>query len=144
MKKFRFTLQTLYNVKSTEETEARTRLAEIIAERDKLNEQLEEIKRLYQQRSEEYHKECKRGISGTKVREYGRYFQYLGDERKKLEAMLRECELRLEQCQRVLLKLINEKKVLDRMRDEQLEEYKKEVRADEDKTLEDFISGHRE
>ena len=41
------------------------------------------------------------------------------------------------------LKLINEKKVLDRMRDEQLAEYDKEVQKDEEKLIEDFMSADR-
>ena len=41
-------------------------------------------------------------------------------------ALLKLCESQVHQCQQELLKLINEKKVLDRMREEQLAEYYKD------------------
>ena len=47
MKKFRFTLQTLYDIKSTEETDARNRLAALLKERDAVEGQINENDRVY-------------------------------------------------------------------------------------------------
>ncbi len=46
----------------------------------------------------------------------------------------------IEASQKVLLALMNELKVLDRIKEDQLQEYNKQVRIEEDKLLEDFIS----
>ena len=53
------------------------------------------------------------GISGRRLREYGGYVEYLAAERKRLCALLKLCESQVHHCQQELLKLINEKKVLD-------------------------------
>lgn len=143
MKKFRFTLQTLYDIKSTEETDARNRLAALLKERDAVEGQINENDRVYASHNEAYRRDCKNGISGRRLREYGGYFEYLAAERKRLCALLKLCESQVHQCQQELLKLINEKKVQDRMREEQLAEYYKEVQKDEEKLIEDFMSADR-
>ena len=143
MKKFRFTLQTLYDIKSTEETDARNRLAALLKERDAVEGQINENDRVYASHNEAYRRDCKNGISGRRLREYGGYFEYLAAARKRLCALLKLCESQVHQCQQELLKLINEKKVLDRMREEQLAEYYKDVQKDEEKLIEDFMSADR-
>lgn len=140
MKKFVFSLQQLYDVKTSEESDARNRLAGFLKERDRLEKLIAENKRRYDEQLETYSRECENGINGLKLRGYGEFFDYLLGERKRLQAYLSQCEQRVGECQARLLRLMNEKKVLDRMREEQLEEYRREVRRDEDKALEDFMS----
>ena len=143
MKKFQFTLQTLYNIRSTEETTARNKLAELLKERDGIQAQIEENESIYAAHDAAYRRDCKKGISGRKLKEYAAYFEFLAEEKKRLSMLLKLCEERVRTCQQELLRLINEKKVLDRMREEQLEEYQKEVQKDEERLIEEFMMSNR-
>lgn len=140
MKKFVFTLQKLYDVKSSAESEERNRLAGLIKERDAIEQGLRENKKTYETQMEHYSDDCRRGMSGIKLKGYGAYFDYLIADKKRMEGLKIQCEKRVSDCQKRLMKLMNEKRVLDRMREEQLLEYKKEVQKDEEKALEDFMS----
>ena len=140
MRKFVFTLQKLYDVKSSAESEERNRLAGLLKEREAIERELEKNRSVYEQQMEAYIDDCRKGMNGVKLKGYGAYFDYLIADKKRVEGLRIQCEKRVSDCQKRLIKLMNEKRVLDRIRDEQLQEYRKEVQRDEEKALEDFMS----
>ena len=75
----------------------------------------------------------------NEVKQYGDYFQYLEREMREQDAAILRLEADMEACKKELIRLINEKNVLDRIRGEQIQEYRKEVQKNDDKMIEDFM-----
>lgn len=139
MKKFAFTLQRLYDVKESEEKQRQAQLRDLERNLDNYKKQKEANRRLYEREHAVYDKKCKTGMSMFEVQRYGDYFQYLEKEMKQQEIVIQSCQKNIDTVRANLLKLINEKNVLDRMRDEEYQEYLREVEKDNDKMIEDFL-----
>lgn len=139
MKKFVFTLQRLYDVKEMEEQQKQAQLRDLERNLHNYKMQKEANRKLYDREHAVYDKKCQTGMSMFEVQRYGDYFQYLEKEMRQQERVIQSVQANIQACRDGLLKIINEKNVLDRMREDQLEEYKKEVAKDEDKTIEDFM-----
>lgn len=139
MKKFVFTLQRLYDVKEMEEQQKQAQLRDLERNLHNYKMQKEANRKLYDREHAVYDKKCQTGMSMFEVQRYGDYFQYLEKEMRQQERVIQSIQSNIDACRDGLLKIINEKNVLDRMREDQLEEYKKEVAKDEDKTIEDFM-----
>ncbi len=141
MKKFVFTLEKVHSVKAREESAEREKLLNMRKRRDNLEQELAMSVVKYDEEKGEYQKKASVGISGTMMRSYGEFFEFLLKERERLEKAIRNMNIQIEASQKVLLALMNEIKVLDRMKEEQLEEHRREVAVEEDKSLEDYMSG---
>ena len=139
MKKFQFTLQKLYDVKVSEEKQMRTQLRELEQNLDNYIRQKQANRNLYDREHAIYQEKSKTGKSMFEVQRYGDFFQYLEKEMRQQENVIQACRHSIEQCRAALVKLINEQQVLDRMREDQYAEYKKEAAKEEDKVLEDFL-----
>lgn len=139
MKKFTFTLQRLYDVKESEKKQQEAQLRDLERSLDNYRRQKEANRRLYDREHAVYDKKCRTGMSMFEVQRYGDYFQYLEKEMRQQERIIQSMLSNIEACKQSIIKITNEEGVLDRMRAEQYEEYKKEVAKDEDKTIEDFI-----
>lgn len=139
MKKFQFTLQRLYDVKEMEEQQKQAQLRDLERSLHNYEQQKEANRRLYDREHAVYDKKCRTGMSMFEVQRYGDYFQYLEKEMRQQERVIQSVKVNIQTCRDGLLKIINEKNVLDRMREDQLEDYKKEVAKDEDKQIEDFM-----
>jgi flagellar FliJ protein len=141
MKKFVFTLQRLYDVKKISEDQ-------LLIEQDQINKRLNELQDKKDQmicrfndEKESYHADCARGIHASGVQSYGEYFDFLMKAVKKQDGFISECLKEKERCTEQLLKLMNELKVLEKIKDEQFSEYNKELQKNDDKMLEDFLCG---
>ncbi len=141
MKKFVFTLEKVYGVKVREESAQREKLLNLRKRKERLEGDLAANVAKYDEQKAEYQIKSAGGMSGTIMRNYGDYFDYLLNDRERLEKAIKTMDTHIEAAQKVLLALMNEIKVLDRMKEEQLEEYKREVKIEEDKSLEDYMSG---
>lgn len=139
MKKFTFSLQRLYDVKESEKKQKEAQLRDLERSLDNYRRQKEANRKLYDREHAVYDKKCRTGMSMFEVQRYGDYFQYLEKEMRQQERIIQSVQANIETCKQGIIKLINEEGVLDRMREEQYAEYRKEVAKDEDKTIEDFI-----
>lgn len=139
MKKFQFSLQKLYEVKGMEEQAQRGKLRDLERNLEHYQRQKAANKALYDREHAVYEKKCKTGMSMFEVQRYGDYFQYLEKEMRQQEQTIQSVQRSIDDCRQGLVKLINEQQVLDRMREDQLAEYKKEMAKEDDKTLEDFM-----
>lgn len=141
MKKFVFTLQRLYDVKKISEDQ-------LLIEQDQINKRLHELQdkkdRMicrFNDEKESYHADCKKGIHASGMQSYGEYFDFLMKSVKKQDGFISECMKEKERCTEQLLKLMNEIKVLEKIKEEQFSEYNKELQKNDDKMLEDFLCG---
>ncbi len=141
MKKFRFTLQKLYDVKQTEEEQKRIELQEFERELDSLATRLNELMQVFLKEKEEYNQRCLEGISKIELKNYGDYFEYINEEINAQNELISRCNEKIALCRQELLRLMNEQKVLDRIREEQLQEYYAEQQKDNEKEIEDFMQG---
>ena len=141
MKKFKFTLQALYNYKLTVE---KLQKAELRRAQQALQELLDEEQRLIQawadnERSLE--EALKKGENvGAALTEHDAYFRYLRDALIEVRKKIVRAEEVVKECQDRLILTMKEIKTYLKLRDEQYQAWMKEVQADEAKTMDDLVS----
>jgi len=141
MKKFKFTLQSLYNYKLTVEKLQR---AELVKAQQALQLLLSEEKRLIQAQidtkmSLEIALEKGENIVAA-LTEHDSYFRFLRDSLVDVRKKIVIAEEVVRKCQEKLITTMRELKAYDKLRDEQYEEYKMEVQAEEAKVMDDLVS----
>ncbi len=141
MKKFVFTLQKLYEVKEKEEDAKRLELASLDKKLSQLMDALQDTIDNFNGQKAQYAVKSRKGMSAFDLKSYGDYFQFLMKEMKNIKELITRCEQEINVCRGELLKLINERKVLDRMRDDQKMEYNAEMAKFNEKEVEDFMQG---
>lgn len=141
MKKFVFSLQRLYDVKESEEEQKRIELKELDKKLDGLRLRLQDTIDNFNGQKAKYTVKCKKGIHAFDLKNYGDYFRYLIGEIDVIHNLIMNCEAEIVACRQELLKLMNEQKVLDRMREEQLQQYNAEIAKFNEKEIEDFMQG---
>jgi len=141
MKKFKFTLQSLFNYKQTVE---KMQKAELQKARLALRELLEEEKRLLEAYAGNERSLEKALIENTDVAaalsEHDIYFTFLRDAIKEIRERIARARELVAQCQERLLITMKELKTYTKLRDEQYQNYLKEVQAEEDKEIGDLVS----
>lgn len=142
MKKFVFKLQRLYDVKNREEETAKKELERLSGRLGQLMDEKSSLKVKYIEEGQSYAHACEVGTKASVMQEYGAFFAYLIQKMQTVERSIIETQRMMDQVRVVLIRLMNEKKVLDRMRKEQFDIYKKEIAKSEDRELEDFMSGN--
>lgn len=139
MKKFQFTLQKLADVKASEEEKKRIELEELDRKQKEEQNKLNVLVQSFDKQKGDFEKRCETGIGKDDLKNFGDYFNYLNEEIKQQQKVVEECIKATETCRTQLLKLINEQKVLDQMREDQLRAYNEEVQKAFDKEIEDFM-----
>lgn len=141
MKKFEFTLQRLYEVKKITENQ-------LMREQEHINKKLMDIENekdamvfKFSHERELYELDCKKGIHAAQMQKYGEYFDYVMEFLKKLDERIKVCQAEKEKLTQQLVKIMNELKVLEKIKVEQFSEYNKELQKNDDKMLEDFLCG---
>lgn len=141
MKKFKFTLQSLYNYKITVE---KLQKAELRKAQQALRELLDEEQRLLRAYVENERSLAKALRENTDVAnalvEHDAYFRFLRDALIELRERIREAEELVRQCQDRLIITMKELKTYVKLRNEQYQEYLKEVQIEEDKNMGDLVS----
>ena len=141
MKKFKFTLQPLYNYKTTVE---RLQKAELKRAQQALQELLNEEQRLlgaWADNERSLEEALKSGENvGTALSEHDAYFRYLRDALIEVRELIVEAEEVVRKCQERLIITMKELKTYLKLRDEQYQLYLKEVQAEEAKEMDDLVS----
>lgn len=141
MKKFAFTLQTLLNVRQMEEdrikgelAEANGELARRVTSRDV---SLKEKARCEQALLGDM-KNGKVNVQSLEI--YDNFFAYIRDLILRQSAAIEEQEARVREIQDRLVRALQDKKALEKLKDKQYEAYLLDVKHEEDKTMDDFMS----
>ena len=141
MKKFVFTLQSLYNYKLTVE---KMQKAELRKAQIALKELLDEEQRLLRAFAENERSLEKALRENTDVInaliEHDAYFRFLRDAIIEVRQRIVKAEEVVRKCQERLIITMKELKTYVKLRDEQYQEYLKEVQIEEDKNMGDLIS----
>jgi len=141
MKKFVFTLQPVYNYKQTVE---KLQQAELKKAQQTLRELLDEEQRLlraYARNERSLEKALRDNIDvSAALSEHDAYFRFLRDALKEVRLKIVKAEEVVRKCQDQLIKTMKELKTYVKLRNEQFQEYMKEVQIEEDKNMGDLVS----
>jgi flagellar FliJ protein len=141
MKKFKFTLQALYNYKLTVE---KLQKAELKRAQQALQELLDEEERLlkaWDDNEISLEEALRKGENvATALSEHDAYFRYLRDALIVVREQIVKAEEVVRECQERLILTMKEIKTYLKLRDEQLQAYRKEVQAEEAKEMDDLVS----
>ena len=141
MKKFKFTLQPLFNYKQTIE---KLQKAELRKAQQALRELLDEEERLlraYADNERSLERALRENIDvAAALSEHDAYFRFLRDALKEIRERIIKQEEVVVQCQQKLIITMKELKTYTKLRNEQYQNYLKEVQAEEDKEMGDLVS----
>ena len=141
MKKFVFSLQSLFDYKVTIEKQQK---AELQKARNALRELLKEELRL-QNAYAENERSLERALREstditTALIEHDAYFRFLRDALKDIRQRIVEAEEYVSECQDRLMTTMKEIKTYKKLREEQYQDYMKEVQTEEEKEMGDIVS----
>jgi len=141
MKKFKFTLQSLYNYKLTVE---KLQQAELKRAQQALQLLLDEEERLIKAWTDN-EKSLEEALAsgedvGNALSEHDAYFRYLRDALIEIRKKIVKAEEIVRQCQERLILTMKELKTYLKLREEQYQAWMKEVQAEEAKNIDDLVS----
>lgn len=140
MKKFKFTLQTVYNLALSTDKQQKMALKKIEDEIAMLNNELEEMKTAYLSSKERCQEEMQNGISSEDLAQYSIYFE------SQINAMITQKEKIIraeEERERIIqarVKTRKEIKTLEKLRQTQYEEYMAEMQKQDELEVGDVVS----
>jgi len=141
MKKFKFTLQALYNYKLTVE---KMQKAELRKAQQALRELLDEEQRLlkaYADNELSLERALRENVDvASALSEHDAFFRYLRDALKEVRERIERAREVVAKCQERLIITMKELKTYLKLRSEQFQRYLKEVQAEEDKEIGDLVS----
>jgi len=141
MKKFKFTLQSLYNYKLTVE---KLQKAELRRAQQALQELLDEELRLIQawaDNEKSLEEALQKGDDvGAALIEHDAFFRYLRDALIEVRKKIVKAEEVVRECQDRLILTMKEIKTYLKLREEQYQVWMKEVQAEEAKNIDDLVS----
>jgi len=141
MKKFKFTLQSLYNYKITVE---KLQKAELRRAQQALQELLDEEQRLIQawaDNEKSLEEALQKGENvGAALSEHDAFFRYLRDALIEVRKKIVKAEEIVRECQDRLILTMKELKTYLKLREEQYQAWMKEVQAEEAKNIDDLVS----
>ncbi|SMC35653.1 flagellar export protein FliJ [Papillibacter cinnamivorans] len=140
MKKFRFTLQAVYQFKKTQEKQKKAELSGLSAEISRLTKEKTGFERKLEEDSEEYRRTVSAGMPASQMAWYGNFAQYIQDMLRKVNAVLAEAQRKRELLQSELVAVLKEMETLEKLREEQYRAFLEEAAKEEEKELGDLMS----
>lgn len=141
MKKFVFSLQALYNYKLTVERLQKADLKKAQAALQELLDEESRLLRAYSDNESSLERALKSGQDvGNALMEHDYYFRFLRDALEQIRIEIEKAEEVVRKCQDKLILTMKEIKTYLKLRDEQFEEYKKEIQTEEAKDIDDLVS----
>jgi flagellar FliJ protein len=140
MKRFNFSLQSLYKLKKTVEKQKKKEMKMIESELLALNNGLYELEKVFNRTKLSYSKEVSKSISINVANQYNNYFASLAYEIKKQKEKIKVQLIKKEECIKAQIETRKEIKSLDNLREKQYQKYLMEVRKEEEKSMDDIVS----
>jgi flagellar protein FliJ len=140
MKRFEFSLQPLYDMQENYEKKYKMQMSEIEEELRKRINDLDTLNGNFDKMKNEYCKAMTRGVQASRVKEYGDFFERLKAVIGLIEEKIAFLENEKEKCLQKLIQVRKEKKLLDKLRENKYEEYRDEVKKEQDKRIDDLVS----
>lgn len=140
MKKFRFSLQAVYQFQKTLEKQKKIELSEIQAELNRIFIEKADCEQRQDDSSRQYRKSVGTGMPASQMAWYGNFAEYLQDRIRQLNGIIEELEKKKQLLQSELIAVMKEIETLDKLREEQYRIYLDETAKEEEKELGDLMS----
>jgi len=141
MKKFKFTLQALYNYKLTVEKLQKAELKRAQQALQLLLDEEQRLLRAWIENERSLEEALQKGENvGAALTEHDAYFRYLRDALIEIRKKIIRAEEVVRKCQDRLILTMKEIKTYLKLRDEQYEAWTKEVQMEEAKEIDDLVS----
>lgn len=140
MKRFYFSLQSLFDIKKTVEKQQKKEMKIIETELSELNYELSDLERIFQETKLCYNQEVSQMMQINKVNHYNNYFASLTEKIKKQKEKIKAQLIKKEECIKAQIETQKEIKSLDNLREKQYQNYLLEVRKEEEKAIDDIVS----
>ncbi|MCL2223266.1 MAG: flagellar export protein FliJ [Oscillospiraceae bacterium] len=141
MKKFKFTLQALYNYKLTVEKLQKAELAKAQQALQLLLNEEQRIIQAYADTERSLDEALQKGENiVAALTEHDAYFRFLRDSLVEVRKKIVRAEEVVRKCQEKLIITMRELKAYDKLRDEQYQTWKAEAQAEEAKNIDDLVS----
>ena len=127
-------------MKEDHEEELKRELGKITTEINDVIDKISDIESKEYERREEYKEKSKIGVSGSELHEYSFYMAYLHDVFLELTEKLNKLTKKSDEYKERLIVLTNEIKAINKMKDEQYRAFLKEIRDDENRQIDEFVS----
>ena len=141
MKKFKFTLQALYNYKLTVEKLQKVELKKAQQVLQMLQDEEKRILQAWADNERSLEEALRKGENvGAALTEHDAFFRYLRDALIEVRKRIVKAEEIVRQCQDRLILTMKEIKTYLKLRDEQYQAWMKEVQLEEAKEIDDLVS----
>lgn len=140
MKKFQFTMAALLKVKEALKKQQQAEMAKIVIELNRLKDQRRSLEQAFDRESQDYAAAARSGALPQRMDQFARYFALLREKQKQVDVQIRQKEQEHRACKQRLVKTMQEQKMLEKLREKQLEEYRIEVAREENLHINDFVN----
>lgn len=139
MKRFRFSLQTLLNVKESLKKQRQAELAAAKTYAEQCRSALEQSKRHLRERMREM-AEKTAGMDVEEMKVYAKHFVFVRDRIEQQKEVLSEAMEEVRRRQQAVIEMMQEVKILEKLREKQYLAYLEEVKVEQEKEIGDFVS----
>ncbi len=140
MKKFVFSLNSLYELKKTLKDKIQAEYAAAEAALDKALREKDILDRMFSEKSEEYEAKLKKGMIVSDIQSYINFFEELQERIRAAQAEINRAQKAADAKREELVEVFKEIEVLKKLRQKQYREYLKEEEKKEKSILEDIMS----
>jgi|Deesub1362B_J571_1020462.scaffolds.fasta_scaffold02084_3 flagellar FliJ protein len=138
MKKFKFRLQKVADIKAKQEKQKSLELANLFLQLEKEKQQLQNLNFELDHVQQEIFRRTLEGCAAKEILEYQRYAEKLGQDIRTQKNKIQSLEEKIEKVQMALLKLNKEKKILERIREKRYLQYLQDLAREEQKMLDEM------
>ncbi|HOP91768.1 MAG TPA: flagellar export protein FliJ [Acetivibrio thermocellus] len=140
MGKFVFRMQSLLNLKIQMENSLKNELGKAVRELERQKDILNRLNREMNECIENINGKFGEGISVGELRKYNTYISYLSDRVKLQKENIKKAQLVVDKYRDKLIKAMQERKVLEKLRKKKYEEYVREQLKEEQKLNDEIVS----
>lgn len=140
MKKFTFTLQTLYDVTISEEKQLKLKMKKIEERLTALLNGQRELERRFSDSKTRASKEMLSGVTSDRLNQYSRYFEYLTEAMRAQQKKIQQAESERARCLQEQITIKKKLRTYEKLRKAQYDSYLQELKLEAEKEIGDIVS----
>jgi len=140
VKKFRYTLETVLNIKEQKQKIEKEKMAILISKYEVQKNKLIEILNKIEKMTKENEENKVLGISAMNLRQFNLYIESLYEKYNQQKATLKEIEEEIEKERQNLMEVSKEKEALESLKEKKYEEYKYQTLIEQNLMIDEQIS----
>ncbi|AFK86791.1 MULTISPECIES: flagellar export protein FliJ [Thermoanaerobacterium] len=140
MKKFRYALETVLNIKEQKQKMEKEKMAILISKYEVQKSKLVEILNRIEKTTKENEENKALGTSAMNLRQFNLYIESLYEKYNQQKAILKEIEEEIEKERHNLMEVSKEKEALESLKEKKYEEYKYQTLIEQNLMIDEQIS----